>query len=100
MKITRQEWDAIGIYNHAAKWLRPFCEYRLVKEENHYRREQLIGIVPYILMCIPVHILQALVCMWDGGLKEFYWQDRYLGYDDILKWQENYETADKIYNKK
>jgi hypothetical protein len=38
--------------------------------------------------------------MWDGGLKEFYWQDRYLGYDEILKSNPSWEIVEQIYNKK
>ena len=41
-KITYQDWEFIGKYNYAAKWLRPFCSYSLVKEGERFKREQRI----------------------------------------------------------
>lgn len=83
-KITRKDWEYIGKYNPAAKWLRPFCSYTLTElDKGGYRRECRIGWPVYLLIFIPAHVLQALYCMWDGGLKEFEVAERYLGYDDI-----------------
>ena len=87
MKINQNDWTYIGKYNYAAKWLRPLCEYKLVEEDNgNFRREQRIGFIVYAIICIPVHILQALYCMWDGGLKDFEFAGRYLG-GDYLGWE-------------
>ena len=84
-KITYQEWQEIGIYNHAAKWLRLFCKYTLIKEDERFKREQCIPLWFYLIIFIPAHLAQALYCMWDGGLREFEFQDRYLG-GDYLGW--------------
>lgn len=88
-RITQAEWEYIGKYNPAAKWLRSFCSYYLVEIEGGFRRECKIGWLVYLILFIPVHLLQALWCMWDGGLKEFEFSPRYLGHDDIKEHGEN-----------
>ena len=80
-RITRKEWEYIGKYNPAAKWLRPICSYSLVEEEDGFRRDCKISWPVYLILFIPVHLLQALLCMWDGGLKEFEIAGRHLGHD-------------------
>lgn len=83
-RITRKEWEYIGIYNPAAKWLRPYCSYTLEQiDHGGFRRQCKIGWVMYLLMFIPFNLLQALCCMWDGGLREFEIEDRNIGYDDL-----------------
>lgn len=100
MKINLKDWTYIGKYNHAAKWLRPLCEYKLMEEDNgNFRREQRIGFILYAIICIPVHIIQALYCMWDGGLKEFEWQGRFLGYDTLVRESESWKKAKEIYER-
>lgn len=100
MRISYKEWMDIGIYNHAAKWLRPLCYYSLTKEHDKFRREQKIGWPLYIVLFIPVHILQALWCIWDGGLIEFEINKRYLGGDWIMPGSTAYKQAEKIWNAK
>ena len=99
-KISYADWNEIGKYNHAAKWLRPWCRYTLVKEGNKFKREQRIPLWIYILMFIPAHLLQALWCMWDGGLREFEIEDCYLG-GDYLGWEGDpqYEKAKEIWER-
>ena len=100
MKINQKDWTYIGKYNYAAKWLRPLCEYKLVEEDNgNFRREQRIGFIVYAIICIPVHILQALYCMWDGGLEEMEWQGRFLGYDTLVRESESWKKAKEIYER-
>ena len=100
-KITFAEWNEIGIYNHAVKWLRPFCVYHLIKEGDRYKREQRIPLWFYLIIFIPAHLLQVLTCMWDGGLKEFEFADRYLG-GDYLDWVGDpaWEKAKAIWDRK
>jgi hypothetical protein len=101
IKITYDEWTEIGKYNHAAKWLRPLCSYTLIKEpDGRFKREQCVGWFIYLLIFIPVHILQILWCMWDGGLKEFEINERYLGSDWLVVGSESYTKAEKIWNSK
>jgi hypothetical protein len=99
-KIKLKEWTYIGRYNHAAKWYRPLCSYYLVKEDNKtFKREQNINIFTYILIFIPVHLLQAIVLLWDGGLKEFIIFNRVLGYDILTKGNPSFDRAEQVWNK-
>ena len=100
-KITYKEWDDIGKYNYAAKWLRPICCYRLIKEgDGQFKREQYISWPVYCILFIPCHILQALMCIWDGGLKEFEINERYLGSDWLTAGSECFKRAEKVWNAK
>ena len=102
-RITRADWEYIGKYNPARKWLRPFCDYSLHEIENGgFRREIRINWFFYLLIFIPVHILQALYCMWDGGLKDFEIASRHIGYDNIKEHGINegaYAKAKEIWEK-
>lgn len=100
-KISYAEWMEIGICNYAAKWLRPLCSYDLIREPSgKFKREQRVGMFVYLLLFIPVHIIQALWCIWDGGLKEFEINERYLGGDWMTPGSDSYETAKRIWNEK
>ena len=101
-KISLNDWTTIGAYNHAAKWLRPFCSYTLTEIDNGFRRDCKIGWPVYLLLFLPVHLLQLLVCLWDGGLKEFEIQGRHLGHDYITEHGDNcgrYPMAKEIWEK-
>ena len=81
-KITLEEWTKLGRRNYAPSWLRQFCSYTLVKDTGgKFKREQRLSWPAYCFMFIPLLILEALLCMWDGGLKDFELQERYLGGD-------------------
>ena len=96
-KIKLKEWTYIGKCNYAAKWCRRLCSYYLVKEdEKTFKRVQKINLFNYILVFIPVHLLQALVCLWDGGLKEFIIFSRDLGEDYLREGSEAYSRAEAI----
>ena len=100
-KISSKEWTEIGKYNYAAKWLRPLCSYTLIKENDcQFKREQRVGWLVYLVLFIPVHILQFLWCLWDGGLKEFEINERYLGGDWMTAGSDSYIRAEKIWNNK
>lgn len=98
-RINLKEWTYIGRYNHAAKWCRPLCSYYLIKEDDKtFKRVQNINIIIYILIFIPVHLLQAIVCLWDGGLKEFIIFNRNLGYDIMSKGSESFARAEAVWD--
>lgn len=100
-KISSKEWTEIGKYNYAKKWLRPLCSYTLIKENDcQFKREQRVGWLVYLVLFIPVHILQFLWCLWDGGLKEFEFAERYLGGDWLQTGSYSYNVAEKIWNDK
>lgn len=98
-RISLKEWTYIGRYNHAAKWCRHLCSYYLIKENDKtFKRVQNINIIIYILIFIPIHLLQALVCLWDGGLKEFIIFNKDLGYDILSGGSESFSRAEAIWN--
>ena len=43
----------------------------------------------YLILFIPLHIVKACACIWDGGLKEFSIDSRCVYYDSIIGWSEN-----------
>lgn len=100
-RINLKTWTFIGKYNYAAKWCRPLCSYYLIKEDDRtFRRVQKINIFNYMLIFIPIHLLQALVLLWDGGLKEFIIFSRDLGEDILIKGSESFNRAEAIWNNK
>ena len=97
-KITYDEWTYIGKYNYAAKWLRRMCSYTLIREpDGRFKREQMVGWPLYLILFIPVHLLQAILCIWDGGLKEFEINERYLGGDWMTPGCEPFDHAKEIW---
>ena len=89
-KISYDEWQMIGKYNHAKPWLRKLCTYTLTKESDiKYRRDQCIPVWLYVVLFIPACVVQAVWCMWDGGLKDFELPERYLGGDYL--WSCDYD---------
>jgi hypothetical protein len=99
-KISLKDWTYIGKFNHAAKWCRRICSYTLIKRDDKtFVREQKINLFAYLLIFIPLHILQAFVCMWDGGLIEFVILKRGLGQDYLTKGQASFERAMQIWDK-
>lgn len=100
-KISKKEWTEIGRYSYAAKWLQPLCSHTLILEpDGRFKREQRVGWLLYLILFIPIHILQALWCMWDGGLKEFEINERYLGGDWLVQGSECYTRAEAVWNRK
>ena len=84
-RISRADWEYIGKYNPATKWLRPFSSYTLIEVEGGFRRECKIPWIVYLIIFVPVHLLEAICCMWDCGLKHFEFADRFLGADNIYE---------------
>jgi hypothetical protein len=100
-RINLKDWTYVGKYNHAAKWCRSLCSYYLIKENDKiFKRVQKVNIFIYILIFIPLHLLQALVLLWDGGLREFIIFSRYLGTDTLVKGSESFTRAETIWNDK
>ncbi len=98
-KISLKEWTYIGKYNPAAKWCRPFCSYTLIRRgEKTFIREQKINLLVYIIIFIPIHILQAFACMWEGGLAEFTILKRDISKDFLTIGQGSYARALRIWN--
>ena len=101
-RITLRDWTYIGIYNPVAKWARPLASYTLEEFDGGFRRECKIPMWLYLIIFIPVHLLQFFYCMWDGGLREFSIEGRHIGYDDIKERGINsgcYPKAKEIWEK-
>ena len=80
-KISLKDWNYIGANNAGAKWIRPFCVYTLEEvQKGTIKQEINIGWFAYLLMFIPVHIFKLFWCLWDGGLKEFEIEGRFIIY--------------------
>lgn len=100
IKISLKDWTYIGQYNRVRPLLRKCCNYTLTQEENgNFKREQKIALWFYILAFIPIHLIDALLCMWDSGLKSFELQSRYIGFDVINKNTNSWNKAKEIYEK-
>lgn len=101
MKISRKE--CIYIMNRPQKRI---CNYELQKTSDiTYRITPRVKLPIYILLFIPVHLLQAFYCMWDGGLKEFSIEPRQGCSETFFKpcpyspKDGRWERADEIYQK-
>ena len=100
-KINFSQWEAMGKYNYVTKWLRPFCKYTLEEKANgSYYRRQYLGWPIYLILFIPAHILQFFYCAWDGGIKYFEFQGRYINGDMISPKNEAGEIAKNILENK
>ena len=98
-KITSKDWTYIGKCNYAAKWCRRLCSYALIKEDDDtFKRVQTISLFAYLIIFIPVHILQIFTCVWDGGLKEFVIFSRYIGSDTLQKGSQAFERSCEVWN--
>ena len=101
-KISMKDWEYIGKYNPAAKWLRPLCSYTLTETIIGFRRDCKIGWPMYLILFLPAHLIQLFYCLWDGGLKEFSIQGRHIGHDNITRSGDNcarYPQAKEIWEK-
>ena len=100
MKITLKEWTELGKYNMYRKWLQPLCNYTLIERDNgDYERRQQIKWWFYLLIFIPMHIVDLCFCIWDGGLKTFEIQKNRINSDILSKKTISWERANKIYER-
>lgn len=95
-KISLKEWEMINKFNYANKRGRHLCTYYLYRSGQNIIREQRICLFLYLLLFIPAHIIQVFILMWDGGLKEFEFAQRLIGYDVIYAWDDKFKIAEEI----
>ena len=100
-RISLKEWEHIGQLNHARKIFRPLCSYFLTKDdEGNFVRLQYINFSLYVLLFVPLHLLQIACLAWDGGLKDFEIVSRYLGRDTLRTDSPAWEKANEIWEGK
>lgn len=98
-RISLKDWTYIGKLNYAAKWCRSLCSYKLIKQDDGtFIRDQKLGLFTYILIFLPMHLLQLFACLWDGGLREFAIIRREIGQDNIFKHHIAFARAEQIWN--
>ena len=91
-RISLKEWESIGRYNYVRKIFRPLCSYSLTKDDDgNFVRLQCVSFPIYALLFVPLHLLQIICLIWDGGLRDFEIMSRHVGRDtlftDSLVWQ-------------
>ncbi len=96
-KLTKAQRMEFSKYTHAAKWAKPLMNYYLreVDGVGIYLTEE-CKLWAYILLFIPLHLLQALHCIWDGGLINFEIASRKVGSDYLSYGSTRWELANKI----
>ena len=104
-KIGLHEWNFISTRDIEAEWIRPFCNYYLIKkDEDTILCMVKIKLPFYLLVFIPAHIYEFIHCAFDGGLKYFQIIPQVIGYfhlynDKDYFGADAYERALKIFNK-
>ena len=98
-KISLKDWTYIGKSNYAVRWCRPLCSYTLVKQDDTtFIRYQSLGLFVYLILFLPIHIIELFTCLWDGGLREFSIISRAIGNDHIYKHHSAFARAEQIWN--
>lgn len=71
-RITLSDWTYIGKYNVCYKWARGLCNYYLLLDKDMaLYRQQSIKIWFYVLIFVPICLINIILCIIDGGLVEF-----------------------------
>ena len=83
-KLTKEEKKGFKRYTATAS--NPMINFYLRDAEGggYYLTEE-IKMWFYILMFLPVHLTQLMLCIWDGGLKTFEINSRVV-VQDYLSW--------------
>lgn len=95
-RITNKEYKAIG-RNIVADWAMPMCNFTLEETEGgNYEVITEMKMIPYLLLFIPVHFVQMLQCIWDGGLITFKISSRRFGRVHFSWGSECWKKAEEI----
>lgn len=97
-KISYEDYSWIG-NRCVSNWIARMCTYELNKDGgNNYTVDIYVGLSIYIILCIPVHVIEFFRCIWNGGLKKFSPVGRHIGNDFLGYGSQRWEKADAIYN--
>ena len=69
IRVTQAFVDKVLRYKKKHFLMKYFCTKHLYKEDNFYHLVVKLWFPLYLLLYLPVMILKAFVCIWDGGLK-------------------------------
>lgn len=96
-KLTKTERKEFKRYE--ANATNPIMNLYLRDSEGYgYYLTTEVKLLPYILMFIPIHLTQLILCIWDGGLKTFEINGRVI-MQDYLAWGSiRWKIANKILN--
>lgn len=98
-KISYEDYNWIG-NKSVSHWIARMCKYELWKDGGgNYLIDIYVNLPIYILLCIPVHVVEFFRCAWDGGLKHFCPVSRFIGNEFLCYGSARWEKADAIYNK-
>lgn len=94
-KLTKEEKKEFKRYN--ANATNPMMNLYLRDSEGYgYYLTTEVKLLPYILVFIPIHLTQLILCIWDGGLKTFKISPR-LVMQDYFSWGSmRWRIANKI----
>ena len=72
MKISRKQAEEFGLMTAKKFFGLEVANYHVNKKNEAEIEYKMVMKLPfYLLLFIPVHVLSFLICMWDGGIKEF-----------------------------
>lgn len=98
-KLTYKEYLEISGRCVPLKLAR-FYSYELHETSGgNYTINVYLKVIPYILLFIPAHVFEFIRCIWECGLKNFSFAERYIGNEWFSYGSERWEKADAIYNK-
>ena len=85
MKIKYEDAAYIYRYKNRHIFEKYFCNWFLIeKGQNFGYMRMYVKWWAYIILFIPIHIVKACACIWDGGLREFRIESRCVHYSNIV----------------
>lgn len=70
-KINYEQCATLLNYSKKHPFERIACNHYIAENSACVRVITKIKLPVYILLFVPIHLLQAIALIWDGGLKEF-----------------------------
>lgn len=99
IKVPRFEEKKLKIYNSALPWIKPFCNYYLKKKKDIFYIIQRVNIIIYLIIFIPLNLLNLFYCLWNEGLKNFEFITPILTKQKIHATYSIYKDISNLYDK-
>ena len=99
IKVSREEADSLPIPVLRKMFgIIETGEYSIERLTDYaYRCYTKMNLFIYILMFIPFHIFEMLLCIWECGFREFGLIDREIDRYTVFKHDMQFENVDKLY---